>query len=85
MSLKAKDLKKFDFYRLAKVKQHTKRYERADIKKDEVLRRKFGERLKIGEKVLALAERIKKRKMLHVIYLRAQQKIYHSLIVNSCP
>ena len=82
--MKAKDLKKFDFYRLVKVKQHAKRYERADIKKDEVLRRKFGEPLKIGEKVLVLAEQIK-RKMLHVIYLRAQQKIYHSFIVNSCP
>ena len=62
MSLKAKDLKKFDFYRLVKVKRHAKRYERDDIKKDEVLRRKFGERLKIGEKVLVLAERIKKKR-----------------------
>ena len=59
--MKTKDLKKFDFYRLVKVKQHAKRYERADIKKDEVLRRKFGEPLKIGEKVLVLAEQIKKK------------------------
>ena len=51
----------YDFYRLVKVKQHAERYERTDIKKDKVLRRKLREPLKIGEKVLALAEQIKKK------------------------
>ena len=41
------------------------------------------EPLNIGEKVLALEEQIK-RKTFHIICLRAQPKINHSLIVNSC-
>ena len=45
----------YDFYRLVKVKQHTERYKRADIKKDKVLCRKLRKPLKIGEKVLAFA------------------------------
>ena len=51
----------YDFYRLVKVKQHAERFERANIKKDKVLRRKLRKPLKIGEKVLALAERIQKK------------------------
>ena len=51
----------YDFYRLVKVKKHAERYERADIEKDKKLYRKLREPLKIGEKVLALAERLKKK------------------------
>ena len=51
----------YNFYRLVKVKQIAERYERADIEKDKKLRRKLREPLKIGEKVLALAERLKKK------------------------
>ena len=39
----------YDFYRLAE-KQHAERYERADIKKNKVLRRNLRERLNLGEK-----------------------------------
>ena len=46
----------YDFYKFVKVKEHTERYERADIKKDKVLRRKLREPLKIGEKLLALTK-----------------------------
>lgn len=49
----------YDFCRLVKVKELAERYERADIKKDKVLRRKLREPLKTGEKVLPLAEQIK--------------------------
>ena len=51
----------YDFYRLVTVKQHAERHERADIKKEKVLLRKLSEPLKIGEKVLALAEWTKKK------------------------
>ena len=51
----------YNFYRLVKVKQHTERYEHLDIKKDKVLHRRLREPLKAGEKVLALAEGIKKK------------------------
>ena len=51
----------YDFYRLVTVRQHAERHERADIKKEKVLLRKLSEPLKIGEKVLALAEWTKKK------------------------
>ena len=51
----------YDSYRLVKVKQHAERYVRTDIKKDKVLGRKLRESLKVGEKVLALAEQIEKK------------------------
>ena len=51
----------YDFCRLVKVKQHAERYEQVDIKKDKKLRRQLIEPIKIGEKVLALAEHLKKK------------------------
>lgn len=51
----------YDFDRLVKVKEHAEWYECADIKKDKVLFRKLKEPLKVGEKVLALSQRIKKK------------------------
>ena len=51
----------YDFYRLVKVKQHPERYERADVEKDKKLLRKLREPLKVGERMLALAERLKKK------------------------
>ena len=51
----------YDFYRLVKVIQHAEKHERAYVEKDKKLRRKLREPLKIGEKVLALAERLKKK------------------------
>ena len=57
---KAVEMEKFrdiyDFYRLVKVRQHAERCEHADVKKDKKLHKKLRQPLKIGEKVLALAE-----------------------------
>ena len=49
----------YNFYRLAKLRQYAERSKHADIKKDKKLHKKLRESLRIGEKVLALAERLK--------------------------
>ena len=51
----------YDFHKLVKVKQHAERHERADVESDKKLRIKLREPLKIGQKVLALAEGLKKK------------------------
>ena len=51
---------KFDFYRIDKVGKHNKRIKRYMAKKDEN-KRKLREPLNIGEKVLVLSERLKKK------------------------
>ena len=51
----------FDFYRLAKVTKDANRYERYNEKLDKKQKKKLREPLDIGEKVMALAERIKKK------------------------
>ena len=51
---------KFDFYRLAKIGKENKRYERYMTKKDSN-KRKLRDLLNIGEKVLVLSERLKKK------------------------
>ena len=51
----------YNFYRLVKVRQHAERYEHADVKKDKKLRKKLRAPLRIGEKVLALAQRLNKK------------------------
>ena len=51
---------KFDFYRLAKVGKENKRHERYMTKKDSY-KRKTRDPLNIGEKVLVLSERLKKK------------------------
>ena len=65
----------YDFYRLVRVKQHAERYEGADIEKDKKLRRKLREPLKIREKVLALAERLKKKNAPGNLYKSTTEKI----------
>ena len=52
---------KFDFYRLEKVGKHVARQERYNSKKDERNPRKLREPLNIGENVLVLAKRLKKK------------------------
>ena len=52
---------KYDFYRLRKVGTHANRLERYDIKKDIQKPKKLREPLEIGENVLVLAERLKKK------------------------
>ena len=51
---------KFDFYRLAKIGKENKRYERYMTKKDSY-KRKLRDPINIGEKVLVLSERLKKK------------------------
>ena len=51
----------YDFYRLAKVTKDANRYERYNEKLDKKQKKKLREPLDIGEKVMALAERIKKK------------------------
>ena len=52
---------KFDFYRLEKIGKHVARQVRYNAKKDERNPKKLREPLNIGEKVLVLAERLKKK------------------------
>ena len=49
----------YDFYRLLKVQKHTKRYAHANVKKDKSLYRRLREPLKVGERALTLAERLR--------------------------
>ena len=51
---------KYDFYRLEKVGKHANRLDRYNIKKDINNPKKLRDPLQIGEKVLVLAERLKK-------------------------
>ena len=51
---------KFDFYRIDKVGKHNKRIKRYMARKDEN-KRKLREPLNIGERVLVLSERLKKK------------------------
>ena len=51
---------KFDFYRLSKIEKENKRYKRYMSKKDSY-KRKLRDPLSIGERVLVLSERLKKK------------------------
>ena len=51
----------YDFYRLAKVTKDAGRYERYNEQLDKKQKKKLREPLNIGERVLVLAERIKKK------------------------
>ena len=51
----------YDFHRLKKVNKDAERYERYDISYDKKTRKKLRDPLEIGEKVLVLAERIRKK------------------------
>ena len=59
---------KFDFYRLGKIGKENKRYKRYMSKKDSY-KRKLRDPLSIGERVLVLSERLKKR-MHQVNYIK---------------
>ena len=63
---------KFDFYRIEKVGQNNKRIKRYIIKKD-ANKRKLREPLAIGEKVLVLSERLKKKDALGKLYKPTRQ------------
>ena len=58
-SKKFKDI--YDFYRLLKVQKHAERYAYADVKKGKLLHRWLRQLLKVRERKLALAERLKRK------------------------
>ena len=65
----------YDFYRLVKVSKGINRYERYNKKLDEKQKRKLREPLKIDEKVLILAERIKKKDAPGLLFKSTTQNI----------
>ena len=68
-SLADEDFKeKYDFYRLKQVTKAFKRYKRHDINIDFRKRRRLREPLAIGERVLLLAARLKKKDAPGVLY-----------------
>ena len=54
----------YDFHRLVKVQKISERYEHSNIKSDGRFRRKLRSPLEIGEKVIVLAEKLKKKMLL---------------------
>ena len=65
----------YDFYRLVKVSKAANRYEKYNEKIDEKQKRKLREPLKIDEKVLVLAERIKKKDAPRVLFKSTTENI----------
>ena len=65
----------YDFYRLVKVSKVANRYERYNEKLDKKQKRKLREPLKIDEKVLVLAERIKKKDAPGILFKSTIQNI----------
>ena len=51
----------YDFYGLVKAKKNSDRTERNNLKKDNLNKRRLREPFNIGEKILILAERLKKK------------------------
>ena len=65
----------FNFHRIEKTRQVHKRLNRYDQKKCRYKRKKLREKLNIGEKVLVLVERIKKKFTLGRSYKQSVQSI----------
>ena len=65
----------YDFYRLVKVTKAGNRYEKYNEKLDEKQKRKLREPLEISEKVLVLAERIKKKDAPGVLFKSTTENI----------
>ena len=51
----------YDFHRMVRVSKDAKRYKRNDIRFDKKSRKKLGSPLMVGEKVLVLAKRLRKK------------------------
>ena len=64
--------KKFDFYRIGKVGKNNERTKRYSIKRD-ASKRKLRQPLMIGEKVLILSKRIKKKDVPGKLYKSTTQ------------
>ena len=65
----------YDFYRLVKVTKAANRFEKYNEKLDEKQKRKLREPLEIDEKVLVLAERIKKKDAPGVLFKSTTENI----------
>ena len=65
----------FDFYRMVKVSKAVDRYERYNEKVDERQKKKLREPLEIDEKVLILAERIKKKDAPGILFKSTTQNV----------
>ena len=65
----------YDFYRMVKVSKAINRYERYNTKLDEKQKRKLREPIEINEKVLILAERIKKKDAPGVLFKSTTENI----------
>ena len=65
----------YDFYRLVKVSKDANRYERYNEKLDKKQKKKLREPLNIDEKVLILAERIKKKDAPKFLFKSTTQNI----------
>ena len=65
----------YDFHRMVKVSKAVNRYERYNIKLDKKQKRKLREPLENGEKVLVLAERIKKKDAPGVLFKSTTENI----------
>ena len=65
----------FDFYRMVKVSKAVDRYERYNEKVDERQKKKLREPLEINEKVLILAERIKKKDAPGILFKSTTQNV----------
>ena len=69
----------YGFHKIVKVSRDAARYKRNDIRLDKKSRKKLREPLAVGEKVLVLAKRLKKR-IHRVVYIKVRLKIFHFLI-----
>ena len=65
----------FDFYRMVKVSKAVDRYERYNEKVDERQKKKLREPLEIDEKVLILAERIKRKDAPGILFKSTTQNV----------
>lgn len=65
----------FNFHRIEKTKQVHKRLARCDRKRYKAKRKKLRENLSVGEKVLVLAERIRKKSAPGKFYKQSVQTI----------
>ena len=65
------------------MNEHAERYACADTKKDKTLRKLLREPFMVGKRVLALAERLKKKNAPQAhIYISPLQRTFHFSIVN---
>ena len=65
----------YDFLRMVKVSRDSSRYKRYDFNQDKKQKKKLREPLVVGEKVLVLAERLKKKDAPGVLYKSTTENV----------